>query len=116
MPVSNTLYITTTYNHNNIFHTTTHLTRISQTLLKHDFCILLQLERDAFVQALSRFTLLSATSGTHIHEMKTKNIETIKTLITIAQTDGNYVGKSWLEVNIIHTNPPCLTLTTVLHT
>ncbi|CAB3982629.1 brefeldin A-inhibited guanine nucleotide-exchange 1 isoform X1 [Paramuricea clavata] len=56
------------------------------------------LERDAFVQALSRFTLLSATSGTHIHEMKTKNIETIKTLITIAQTDGNYVGKSWLEI------------------
>ncbi|XP_028406357.1 brefeldin A-inhibited guanine nucleotide-exchange protein 1-like [Dendronephthya gigantea] len=56
------------------------------------------LERDAFVQALSRFTLLTATSGTHIHEMKTKNIETIKTLITIAQTDGNYVGKSWLEI------------------
>lgn len=63
------------------------------------FMFLSQLERDAFVQALSRFTLLTATSGTHIHEMKTKNIETIKTLITIAQTDGNYVGKSWLEVN-----------------
>ncbi|XP_046858105.1 brefeldin A-inhibited guanine nucleotide-exchange protein 1-like isoform X5 [Xenia sp. Carnegie-2017] len=56
------------------------------------------LERDAFVQALSRFTLLTATSGTHIHEMKTKNIETIKTLLTIAQTDGNYIGKSWLEI------------------
>ncbi|XP_046858092.1 brefeldin A-inhibited guanine nucleotide-exchange protein 1-like isoform X3 [Xenia sp. Carnegie-2017] len=56
------------------------------------------LERDAFVQALSRFTFLTATSGTHIHEMKTKNIETIKTLLTIAQTDGNYIGKSWLEI------------------
>ncbi|XP_046853583.1 brefeldin A-inhibited guanine nucleotide-exchange protein 1-like [Xenia sp. Carnegie-2017] len=59
------------------------------------------LERNAFVQALSRFTLLTATSGTHIHEMKTKNMETIKTLLTIAQTDGNYIGKSWLEVERI---------------
>ncbi|XP_046853649.1 brefeldin A-inhibited guanine nucleotide-exchange protein 2-like [Xenia sp. Carnegie-2017] len=25
-------------------------------------------------------------------------METIKTLLTIAQTDGNYIGKSWLEI------------------
>lgn len=57
---------------------------------------LLQLERDAYVQALARFTLLTANSP--ITEMKAKNIDTIKTLITVAHTDGNYLGKSWLEV------------------
>ena len=30
--------------------------------------------------------------------MKAKNIDTIKTLISVAHTDGNYLGKSWLEV------------------
>lgn len=54
------------------------------------------LERDAYVQALARFTLLTANSP--ITEMKTKNIETIKTLIMVAHTDGNYLGKSWLEI------------------
>ena len=54
------------------------------------------LERDAYVQALSRFTLLTATSTPS--EMKSKNIETIKTLITVAHTDGNYLGNSWLEI------------------
>ncbi|KAI9536135.1 Brefeldin A-inhibited guanine nucleotide-exchange protein 1 [Dissostichus eleginoides] len=56
------------------------------------FCI--QLERDAYVQALARFTLL--ISG--ISEMKQKNIDTIKTLITVAHTDGNYLGNSWHEI------------------
>lgn len=60
--------------------------------------IICQLERDAYVQALSRFTLLSATSP--ITEMKAKNIDTIKTLISVAHTDGNYLGKSWMEVCI----------------
>jgi brefeldin A-inhibited guanine nucleotide-exchange protein len=55
------------------------------------------LERDAYVQALARFTLLTATSSP-ITEMKSKNIDTIKTLITVAHTDGNYLGKSWLEI------------------
>lgn len=58
--------------------------------------LFLQLERDSFVQALSRFTLLTATAG--LHEIKTKNIDTIKTLITVAQTDGNYLGRAWHEV------------------
>nr|XP_005992094.1 PREDICTED: brefeldin A-inhibited guanine nucleotide-exchange protein 2 [Latimeria chalumnae] len=56
----------------------------------------MQLERDAYVQALARFTLLTAGSG--ITEMKQKNIDTIKTLITVAHTDGNYLGNSWHEI------------------
>ncbi|XP_071270569.1 brefeldin A-inhibited guanine nucleotide-exchange protein 1-like isoform X6 [Salvelinus alpinus] len=56
----------------------------------------IQLERDAYIQALARFTLLTASSG--ITEMKQKNIDTIKTLITVAHTDGNYLGTSWHEI------------------
>lgn len=56
----------------------------------------MSLERDAYVQALARFTLLTANSP--ITEMKAKNIDTIKTLITVAHTDGNYLGSSWLDV------------------
>ncbi|XP_058817633.1 brefeldin A-inhibited guanine nucleotide-exchange protein 1 [Topomyia yanbarensis] len=54
------------------------------------------LERDAYVQALARFTLLTANSP--INEMKAKNIDTIKTLIMVAHTDGNYLGTSWLDI------------------
>lgn len=54
------------------------------------------LERDAYVQALARFTLLTANSP--ITEMKAKNIDTIKTLILVANTDGNYLGSSWLDI------------------
>ncbi|GAB0091813.1 brefeldin A-inhibited guanine nucleotide-exchange protein 1 [Sergentomyia squamirostris] len=54
------------------------------------------LERDAYVQALARFTLLTANSP--ITEMKAKNIDTIKTLIMVAHTDGNYLGSSWLDI------------------
>ncbi|XP_066903562.1 brefeldin A-inhibited guanine nucleotide-exchange protein 1 isoform X2 [Halyomorpha halys] len=56
----------------------------------------MSLERDAYVQALARFTLLTANSP--ITEMKAKNINTIKTLITVAHTDGNYLGSSWLDI------------------
>lgn len=56
----------------------------------------MSLERDAYVQALSRFTLLTANSP--ITEMKAKNIDTIKTLIMVAHTDGNYLGSSWLDI------------------
>jgi len=56
----------------------------------------LELERNAFVQALARFTLLTANSS--VTEMKAKNIDTIKTLISVANTDGNYLGTSWLEI------------------
>ena len=68
------------------------------------FLYLFQLERDSFVQALSRFTLLTATAG--LHEIKTKNIDTIKTLITVAQTGGNYLGRAWHEVTSIETLQP----------
>ncbi|XP_055372240.1 brefeldin A-inhibited guanine nucleotide-exchange protein 1 [Condylostylus longicornis] len=54
------------------------------------------LERDAYVQALARFTLLTANSP--MTEMKAKNIDTIKTLIMVAHTDGNYLGTSWLDI------------------
>nr|XP_022909344.1 brefeldin A-inhibited guanine nucleotide-exchange protein 1 [Onthophagus taurus]XP_022909345.1 brefeldin A-inhibited guanine nucleotide-exchange protein 1 [Onthophagus taurus] len=56
----------------------------------------MSLERDAYVQALARFTLLTANSP--IMDMKAKNIDTIKTLIMVAHTDGNYLGNSWLEI------------------
>lgn len=112
------------------------------------------MERDAYVQALARFTLLltssaassqnsatsvgasaaggssalrrprsdvgfpssgmsatASTSGvsststqsahsanTAAESMKQKNINTIRTLITVAQTDGNYLGHSWVEI------------------
>lgn len=62
------------------------------------FFSLSQLERDAYIQALARFTLLTASSS--ITEMKQKNIDTIKTLIMVAHTDGNYLGNSWHEVGI----------------
>lgn len=54
------------------------------------------MERDAYVQALARFTLLTANSP--MIEMKAKNIDTIKTLIMVAHTDGNYLGSSWLDI------------------
>ena len=50
-----------------------------------------------------RFTLLTATSP--LTEMKSKNIETIKALISVAHTDGNYLGHTWLEVMSL-TQPP----------
>lgn len=56
----------------------------------------LQLERDAYIQALCQFSMLMANAV--ITEMKAKNIDTIKTLITVAYTDGNYLARSWLEV------------------
>eukprot|EP00118_Oscarella_pearsei_P005377 m.24672 g.24672 ORF g.24672 m.24672 type:complete len:1794 (+) comp28667_c0_seq1:116-5497(+) len=56
----------------------------------------LEFERDTFILSISQFTLLTVSAG--ITEMKPKNIETIKTLIAIAHTDGNYLQKSWHEV------------------
>lgn len=60
-------------------------------------------ERDAFVQALSRFTLLTTTAASHHSQTKTsdirnKNINTIKTLIMVAHSEGNYLGVSWLDI------------------
>ena len=54
------------------------------------------LERNAFVQALARFTLL--TDNANVAEIKSKNVESIKTLISVAFSDGNYLEGSWLDV------------------
>lgn len=53
----------------------------------------LEFERDAYVQALSRFTLLTVQNT--VSEMKPKNLEAIKALIHVAHSDGNYLDKSW---------------------
>ena len=39
-------------------------------------------------------------TSTGITEMKAKNIEVIKTLCTVAYTDGNYLQSSWIDVSI----------------
>lgn len=58
-------------------------------------------ERDAFVQALSRFTLLTTNQQQNTKSQSTirdKNINTIKTLMMVAHSEGNYLGVSWLDV------------------
>ncbi|KNZ48298.1 hypothetical protein VP01_576g7 [Puccinia sorghi] len=50
----------------------------------------LELERNAFLTTLSKFTFLN-----NLSEMKSKNVETIKTLLDIALVDGNYLKSSW---------------------
>lgn len=62
----------------------------------HIACIFqMRLERDAYIQALARFTLLNTSSLT---EMKSKNINSIKTLIIIGQLEGNYLDTAWLDI------------------
>ncbi|CAF1187165.1 unnamed protein product [Adineta steineri] len=56
----------------------------------------MELERNAFIQALSRFTFLMTTSQGM--EIKAKNVECLKALISIAQTDGNYLGEAWYDI------------------
>jgi len=51
------------------------------------------LARDTFVNSLAKFTLLGS-----IKEMKYKNIEAIRTLMSIAVADGEYLGESWAPV------------------
>ena len=53
----------------------------------------LELERNAFVTTLAKFTFLN-----NLGEMKTKNMEAIKTLLDIAITEGNNLKGSWREV------------------
>uniref|UniRef100_A0A915PU37 SEC7 domain-containing protein n=1 Tax=Setaria digitata TaxID=48799 RepID=A0A915PU37_9BILA len=56
----------------------------------------LKLERNAFIQALARFTLLTAKNS--MAEMKSKNIESIKLLLTVGEEDGNCLDESWIDV------------------
>jgi brefeldin A-inhibited guanine nucleotide-exchange protein len=53
----------------------------------------LELERNAFVTTLAKFTFLN-----NLGEMKPKNVEAIKTLLDIALINGNYLKDSWREV------------------
>jgi hypothetical protein len=53
----------------------------------------LELERNAFVTTLAKFTFLN-----NLGEMKTKNMEAIKTLLDVAVTEGNHLKGSWHEV------------------
>ncbi|KAG5646614.1 hypothetical protein DXG03_002918 [Asterophora parasitica] len=50
-------------------------------------------ERNAFVTTLAKFTFLN-----NLGEMKTKNMEAIKTLLDVAVTEGNNLKGSWHEV------------------
>ncbi|KAJ3476149.1 hypothetical protein NLI96_g11367 [Meripilus lineatus] len=53
----------------------------------------MELERNAFVTTLAKFTFLN-----NLGEMKTKNMEAIKTLLDVAVTEGNNLRGSWREV------------------
>ncbi|KZT72494.1 Sec7-domain-containing protein [Daedalea quercina L-15889] len=53
----------------------------------------MELERNAFVTTLAKFTFLN-----NLGEMKTKNMEAIKALLDVAVSEGNNLKGSWLEV------------------
>lgn len=53
----------------------------------------LELERNAFVTTLAKFTFLN-----NFGEMRTKNVEAIRTMLDVAIVDGNYLKSSWREV------------------
>lgn len=53
----------------------------------------LELQRNAFVTTLGKFTFLN-----NLGEMKSKNMEAIKTLLDVAVTEGNSLKSSWHEV------------------
>ncbi|KAF9009101.1 hypothetical protein BDQ17DRAFT_1349527 [Cyathus striatus] len=53
----------------------------------------LELQRNAFVTTLAKFTFLN-----NLGEMKIKNMEAIKTLLDVAVTEGNNLKGSWHEV------------------
>ena len=53
----------------------------------------LELQRNAFVTTLAKFTFLN-----NLGEMKAKNMEAIKALLDVAVTQGNNLKGSWHEV------------------
>ncbi|KAJ2963214.1 hypothetical protein NQZ79_g1686 [Umbelopsis isabellina] len=53
----------------------------------------MNLQRDAFVTTLTKFTFL-----TNYSEMKFKNVQAIKALLDVAATDGNHLKGSWKEI------------------
>ncbi|KAI6119382.1 hypothetical protein EDD16DRAFT_1692684 [Pisolithus croceorrhizus] len=53
----------------------------------------LELQRNAFVTTLAKFTFLN-----NLGEMKAKNMEAIKTLLDVAVSEGNNLKGSWRDV------------------
>ncbi|XP_074286322.1 brefeldin A-inhibited guanine nucleotide-exchange protein 1 isoform X2 [Silene latifolia] len=53
----------------------------------------MQTERDAFVTSLAKFTYLHCVA-----DMKQKNVDAMKTIMTIAIEDGNYLQESWEHI------------------
>jgi brefeldin A-inhibited guanine nucleotide-exchange protein len=53
----------------------------------------MSLVRDTFVSSMAKFTFLGS-----IKEMKRKNVESIRTLLSVAIIDGEHLGESWLPV------------------
>ena len=53
----------------------------------------LELERNAFVTMLAKFTHLN-----NLAEMKPKHVEAIKCLLEVAMNEGNYLKGSWKEI------------------
>ncbi|KAI5798944.1 hypothetical protein EDC01DRAFT_613660 [Geopyxis carbonaria] len=53
----------------------------------------LETSRIAFVSALAKFTHLN-----NLSEMKAKNVEALKALLEVAQTEGNLLKTSWRDV------------------
>ncbi|KAI1715915.1 sec7 domain-containing protein [Ditylenchus destructor] len=54
------------------------------------------MQREAYIQALNGFTLLTDKSS--LSEMKAKNVASIKMLITIGDEDGNFLDKCWYDI------------------
>ena len=50
----------------------------------------MSLARDTFVSSLAKFTYLGS-----LKEMKRKNVESIRTLLSVAVIDGEFLGESW---------------------
>jgi brefeldin A-inhibited guanine nucleotide-exchange protein len=53
----------------------------------------MELERNAFVTTLAKFTFLN-----NLGEMKTKNMEAIKALLDVALSEGDHLKGSWRDV------------------
>uniref|UniRef100_A0A1I7SE97 DUF1981 domain-containing protein n=1 Tax=Bursaphelenchus xylophilus TaxID=6326 RepID=A0A1I7SE97_BURXY len=52
-------------------------------------------ERNVFVDALKKFTKLATKN---LSDMKAKNVEAIKLLITVGDENGDYLDERWLDV------------------
>lgn len=53
----------------------------------------MQTQRDAFVTSLAKFTSLHSAA-----DIKQKNIDAIKAIVTIADEDGNYLQEAWEHI------------------